>query len=126
LSFLRKILKMKVQNTATPPAVISSATVNVTVIGGTLDSLTINPTGDVIVNETRLFTVTATFSSPSSISNYTQRVVWTSSDPAIATVSNVDGTRGEVTGVMAGIFTLTATDPETDKTTSLDIPVSQP
>ena len=116
----------RAQNTATPPAVISSAPVNVTVIGGTLDSLTINPTGDVIVNDIRLFTVTATFITPDSTSNYSQRVTWTSSDTPIATVSNVDGTKGEVTGVMAGIVTITATDPETGKTTSVDITVSQP
>ena len=116
----------KAQNTATPPDVISSTPpVNVTVLAATLDSLTINPTGDVIVNEARPFTVTAAFL-PSGSSNYTQRVTWTSSDPAVATVSNIDPTRGVVTGVMAGNTKITATDPETKKTTSVDITVSQP
>ena len=31
--------------------------------------------------------------------NYTQRVEWSSSDPAIASVSNVDNERGRITGI---------------------------
>jgi hypothetical protein len=43
--------------------------------------------------------------------NYTQKVDWTSSDPAIASVSNVDGQRGKVTGNAPGTITLSARDP---------------
>jgi hypothetical protein len=43
--------------------------------------------------------------------NYTQRVDWTSTDAAVASVSNVDGQRGKVTGNGPGTITLSARDP---------------
>ena len=45
--------------------------------------------------------------------NYTQRVEWTSSDPAIASVSNTEGDRGKVTGNGPGTIVLSARDPVT-------------
>jgi uncharacterized protein YjdB len=45
--------------------------------------------------------------------NYTQRVEWTSSDPAIASVSNTEGERGKVTGNGPGTIVLSARDPVT-------------
>lgn len=45
--------------------------------------------------------------------NYTQRVEWTSSDPAIASVSNVDNERGRITGNGPGTVTIRARDPLT-------------
>jgi hypothetical protein len=45
--------------------------------------------------------------------NYTQKVDWTSSDPTIASVSNVDGERGKVTGNGPGTIVLRARDPVT-------------
>ncbi|MGH2831047.1 MAG: Ig-like domain-containing protein [Actinomycetota bacterium] len=38
----------------------------------------------------------------------TEEAAWSSSDPAVATVSNADGTRGLVTGVAPGTATITA------------------
>jgi hypothetical protein len=45
--------------------------------------------------------------------NYTQRVEWSSSDPAIASVSNVDNERGRITGIAPGTIVLRARDPVT-------------
>jgi len=116
----------KAQNTANPPVLISSAAVNVTVIAADLQSLTIQPQLDPeVVGFTRQYSVTGTYVGGST-SSYTQRATWTSSDPAIFTVSNDIDTKGQVTGVAAGIATLTAKDPETDKFDSLSITVSQP
>lgn len=116
----------KAQNTATPPIVISSATVNVTVTGTTLQSLAIQPQLDPeVVGFTRQYSVTGTYTGGETTS-YTQRVTWTSSDPAVLTVSNDVETKGKVTGVMAGIVTLTAKDPETGISDSLSVSVSQP
>src|SRR5205085_259 len=47
------------------------------------------------------------------IKNYTQRVEWTSSDPAIASVSNLDGERGKIMGIGPGTVTIRARDPLT-------------
>lgn len=43
--------------------------------------------------------------------NVTQKVTWSSSDPSIASVSNVDGERGRVTGHKPGVVTIVALDP---------------
>lgn len=116
----------KAENTANPPVVISSSAVNVSVVAQTLQTLTMNPQpGAVDVGETKQFTVTGTFSGGAT-SSYTERVTWTSADPAIATISNDYGTKGQGTGVAAGIVTITATDPETSISTNLSITVSQP
>jgi hypothetical protein len=55
-------------------------------------------------------TVVATFANGAT-KNYTQRVEWTSSDPAIAAISNLDGARGKVTGNGPGTVVLRARDP---------------
>lgn len=55
-------------------------------------------------------TAIATFANGAT-KNYTQRVEWTSSAPTIASVSNVDGQRGKVTGNGPGTITLSAHDP---------------
>ena len=47
------------------------------------------------------------------IRNYTQRVEWTSSDPAIASVSNLTNERGKITGNAPGTVTISAHDPIT-------------
>ena len=115
----------KAQNTATPPVLISSAAVNITVIAATLQTLTINPQPGVLnVNETKQFTASASFTGGLS-SDYTERVTWTSDYPEGATVSNVAGTKGQVTGKIPGLVTITATDPETGIKTNLLVTVSQ-
>jgi hypothetical protein len=43
--------------------------------------------------------------------NATQQVTWSSSDDAIATISNDAGTKGRATGVAAGTATISAADP---------------
>ncbi len=44
--------------------------------------------------------------------NMTQRVDYTSSDPAIAEAPNAEGNKGKVNGVSPGVVTIVATDPE--------------
>ena len=119
-------VRAKMQNTATPPVLISSADVNVSVVSATLQTLTINPQpGTVNVNETKQFTVNAAFSG-GLIVDYTERVTWESDFPEGASVSNAEGTKGQVTGKIPGHVNITATDPETSTTTTLLVTVSQP
>ena len=116
----------KALNTATPPVVISSAPVNVSVLAATLQTLTINPQpGTVDVNETKQFSVNASFSGGINV-DYTERVTWTSDYIEGATVSTADGTKGQVTGKIPGFVNITAKDPETGMSTTLGITVSQP
>jgi hypothetical protein len=90
-----------------------------------LQSLTIQPQLDPeVVGFTRQFYVTGTYTGGST-SSYTQRATWTSSDTAIFTVSNDVETKGQVTGVAAGIATLTAKDPATGISDTLSVTVSQ-
>ncbi len=53
-------------------------------------------------------------------------VVWSSSDQAVATVSNAPGSRGRVTGVAPGMSTITATftDASTQCSSSTDLPIT--
>lgn len=104
--------------TAQRSALISSASVTVTVQDAVADSLTITPqTGagnTVSVGQTRQFIVTATF--PGGITaDYTERVYWQASAASddIATVSTAQGTKGQVTGIRSGSVTLDATVPGT-------------
>jgi uncharacterized protein YjdB len=109
--------------TAQRSALVTSASVTVTVQDAVADSLTITPqTGavnTVNVGQTKQFIATATF--PGGITaDYTERVYWqvsaTSDD--IATVSTAAGTKGQVTGIRAGSVTLDATVPGTGLTAS--------
>jgi uncharacterized protein YjdB len=76
-------------------------------------SLDVNPDHRTIDQGATTFgTCVATFANGAT-KNYTQRVEWSSSDPAIASVSNVDGERGKITGNAPGTIVLRARDPVT-------------
>jgi len=60
------------------------------------------------------------------IQNATQFVVWSSSNPAVATVSNEPGSQGLVTGVSAGVVMIIATDPVTGKSGAIQVTVTAP
>jgi len=76
-------------------------------------SLDVNPDHRTIDQGTTTFgTCLATYANGAT-KNYTQKVDWTSSDPTIASVSNVDGERGKVTGLAPGTIVLSARDPVT-------------
>ncbi|HEY5602722.1 MAG TPA: Ig-like domain-containing protein [Gammaproteobacteria bacterium] len=100
--------------------VINSPAIAVTVSSQTLDSLVINGPATVLVGQTTQFTATATFSGGSEV-NYTEGVFWESSAVQTATVSTAAGTKGQVTGILAGPETLTVTVPGTGVTNTLQI-----
>ncbi|HET9627839.1 MAG TPA: Ig-like domain-containing protein, partial [Kofleriaceae bacterium] len=83
--------------------------VPVTVSAASLGSLAIDPPAPAVgLGQTTQLTATGTFSD-SSTADVSQQATWTSSNPLVAAVSNVDGTRGKVTGLLAGSATITAT-----------------
>jgi uncharacterized protein YjdB len=85
-----------------------SATVTLNVTSATLNALAVTPpTPSVARNASALLTATGTFSD-STTQDLTIQAVWTSSNPAIATVSTVAGSAGKVTGVAAGSANITA------------------
>lgn len=74
-----------------------------------VDSITVTPTSQSIaVGQSAQFTATGTFghgaSHPTTTSDITNSVAWTSSVPAVATISS----SGVATGVSAGATTITA------------------
>ncbi|MEQ9497351.1 MAG: Ig-like domain-containing protein [Deltaproteobacteria bacterium] len=86
---------------------MESATITVPA-GVTLTSLTVAPaTNTFNVNQSVPYTVEGTFSDAST-HPMTETVLWTSSAPTIANVSNTEGTRGLVTGLDVGVATITA------------------
>ncbi len=83
-----------------------------------LDHLTLTPhSASHAVGEVQRFTATG-YRSDGVTMNMTQQVVYASSDPGVATVSNVDGDRSAVTAVAPGTATISATDPATGITTT--------
>jgi len=70
-------------------------------------SLTVSPsTAFVLPGRVEQFTATAVRNGANI--DVTEQVVWTSSDPAVATVSNAIGTKGLVTGAVGGTVNITA------------------
>lgn len=85
-----------------------SAQVSLTVNAATLTGLSISPALTTLQSGTeQTLTVTGQFDNGSS-QDVSQQVVWQSSDPAVASVSNATANHGLVTGVAAGSVTLTA------------------
>ncbi len=81
-----------------------------------LVSITVTPTDPVYASGTQ-FTATGTFSD-GLILNYTSEVIWSSSNPTVATVGMTAGTAGYVTVLSAGITTITAVEPYNNFTSS--------
>ncbi|MCI0505717.1 MAG: Ig-like domain-containing protein [Gammaproteobacteria bacterium] len=104
-------------------AVKSWLAITVTVTDPDLEFITITPDpGSVAVGETVQFTATATFIGGIT-ADYTERVLWESNSVETATVSTAAGTKGQVTGILAGSVTLTVTVPATATTDTLSINV---
>jgi hypothetical protein len=75
----------------------------------TLVAVVVTPAAaQVLAGTVQQFTATGTYSDLST-DDITASVTWTSSDPAVATVSNAAGTKGRATGVAEGAATITAT-----------------
>lgn len=85
-----------------------SATLSVPA-GVTLQSVAVTPASMVInVNQTFAFQADGTFSD-ASVHPMTNSVTWSSSNPMVATMSNIDGSRGEATGAGVGTSMIAAT-----------------
>lgn len=85
-----------------------SGTAALTVSGAVLSTIELSPVGYTLPKGFRRGYRATGIYSDGSKSDVTTTVVWTSSAPAIATVSNASGNNGLVTGVAAGSTTLTA------------------
>ena len=93
-----------------------------------LVSITITPVDPVSVHGAvplYQFTATGTFSD-GLILNYTSEVIWSSSNPAVATVGTTAGTAGYVTVLTAGTTTITAIEPYNNFTSSSVLNVAPP
>jgi hypothetical protein len=104
--------------TATDPATqIVSNEATLTVLGA-LESLTLGPAKATReVGQTITFTATGTFQGGGT-RNLTQRVVYASSDPSVAAALNLEGNKSLVEAVGVGTATISATDPQTEVSTS--------
>lgn len=97
--------------TATITAAIdgNTATSTLTVTGATLSSITILPVSATVATGNKVQFYAAGIYSDNTVQNLTEAVTWSSSDTGKATISNVAGSKGQVTGVAAGSSTITAT-----------------
>ncbi|KTD53715.1 protein with a bacterial immunoglobulin-like domain protein [Legionella santicrucis] len=85
-----------------------SANTNLTVTGITLTAIQIIPSNTSLPNGNSLqFTARGIFANGSML-DLTQYVQWTSSNPSVASISNVQGSKGIATGVSIGSVTITA------------------
>lgn len=86
-----------------------SASFLLTVSQATISSLTVTPAAPSIASGLNTpFSVVGTFSD-SSTQNLTDDVVWASSAPAVASVSNAAGSKGRAQGLAVGTATISAT-----------------
>ena len=86
-----------------------AATADVTVTAATLQMIQVNPPNAMLaLGLTRTFTATGIFSDTST-QDLTTQVVWSSSAPTTASVSNATGSAGLVTALAVGPTTITAT-----------------
>lgn len=91
---------------------------DVTVTDAVLTEIDVNPVAAAVaLGRTIQFRASGRYSDdPVQERDATADVIWSSSDESIATVSNLDGSRGEVTTVAEGSVTITATDPNGNAT----------
>lgn len=86
-----------------------NASVNLDVTDAAISAIAVAPSTHTIAPLTRLpFTAVGTFSDTST-QELTADVVWASSNPSAATISNQPGTLGIATGVAGGMTTISAT-----------------
>jgi hypothetical protein len=92
-----------------------------TVTGATLTSITVTPTNPSIANgNSQQFTATGIYSDNTD-QDLTSQVTWSSSNTAIATISNTSGSNGVATSKSAGTTTITATFGAVSGTTNLTV-----
>jgi uncharacterized protein YjdB len=109
---------------ALDPASGQKATATVTVTTATLKSLAVTPPDPTVAKDgTQAFVATATYSDGSH-ADVSGAVTWSSSDAAIAWISNAAGTRGVATAVAAGTVTITAIDAATGMTATATMHVT--
>ncbi len=94
--------------------------------GDTLESVTVTPANQSMANGTsQYFTATATFTNHMTL-YWSQVVTWSSSNTAVATVSNTAGINGLVTSVGYGTAVITALDEANNITGSATLLVTDP
>jgi uncharacterized protein YjdB len=94
---------------------------DVGVTAALLDSLIVTPVNPSIpVGMTRTFRATGIFSDAGT-QDVTALVIWTSSDPAVATISNAAGSKGLARSVGSGTTVITATHAGKSMTTVLSV-----
>ena len=87
---------------------ITAPNATLTIKSPPLQSLTITPAApSIVITTVQSFIATATLAD-NSTHDVTHFVTWSSSNEAIATISNASGTKGDATGVAAGTTTITA------------------
>lgn len=92
-----------------------------TVTAATLSALQVTPVNaKLAVGFERAYQATGTFSDGSK-RDVSDSVTWTTSDASLASASNADGSRGVVTGVKAGVVSVTATQGSAHASTTLTI-----
>jgi len=78
-------------------------------VTATLQSITVTPAGpSIAAGATQQFTAMGNYSD-GSMQNLTMSVTWSSSNHAVATISNTSGSQGLATGIGVGTSTITAT-----------------
>src|SRR2546423_1400790 len=108
----------KVSVSASMSAVSGSVSLT---IAPKLVSMTIAPSTPTIASSTKQqFIATGTFSDNSSQA-ITGTVTWSSSKPAVATISDTSPTKGLATGISAGTTTITATSGSVSATATLSV-----
>lgn len=98
-----------------------SGSTTLTVTAATLSSITVIPATSTIANGTTQQFYAIGIYSDNSHQNLTSQVTWSSSDPSIATISNVSGSAGQATGKGVGSATLTASFGAVSGTAALSV-----
>lgn len=105
--------------TATVGAI--SGSTDVTVSGAALVSIAVTPVNPSLADGlTEQFTAVGTFSD-NTTQDLTTQVTWTSSDAAVAAISNASGSQGLATAIDPGTTTITATSGSVSGTTTLTV-----
>jgi len=95
--------------TITATSGLISGSTTLTVTPATLQSIAVTPANpSIAIGKFQQFTATGTYSD-NSTQDLTTAVTWSSSDTAMATISNAAGTNGKATALAAGTTTIMAT-----------------
>lgn len=97
--------------TALDPTTSITGSTTLTVTGAVLVSITVEPATLTVPKGIANGYIATAHYSDGSVAIITTSVTWSSSVPSVATVSNVDGSRGLVTSLDVGTSVITARDP---------------